>query len=59
MDVKCPCPASKDALLRDEAVMAASASALVRDVHGTFVWPPGLVIMVWDGRALNVPVENS
>lgn len=58
MDVKRPCPVSEYALLCDEAVMAASASALVGDVHGAFVWPQGLVIMVWDGRALGFPVEN-
>lgn len=56
MDVKRPCPVSEDALLRDKAMMAASASTLVRDVHGTFVWPQGLVIMVWDRRTLRFPV---
>lgn len=58
MDVKRPCPVSKDTLLCDEAVMAASASALMGDVHGTFVWPQRLVIMVRDGRVLSFPVEN-
>ena len=59
MDVERPCPISKDTLLCDEAVMAAPPPALVGDVHGTFVWPQGLVVVIWDGGALSFPKEKK
>lgn len=49
MDVEGSSPVCKHRLLRDEAVVASSAAPLVGEVHGAFVGPRGLVVMIRHG----------
>lgn len=56
VDVESPGPLGEDALLGDEAMVAAAAAALMGDVHGTLVWPKRLVVVVGDRGMLRFSV---
>lgn len=45
-DVECPCPVLEDALLGDEAVVAALAAPLVGKVHGALVWSQRFIVVI-------------
>lgn len=59
VDVKSPCPVGEDPLLRDEAVVAAPAPTLMRNVHGALIWTTWLVVVVGDGVVLRLPVVGG
>lgn len=50
VDFKGSSPVCKHRLLCDEAMVASSSAALVGQIHGAFIWPRGLIVMVRQRR---------
>lgn len=57
-DVECPCPVLEDALLGDEAVVAALAAPLVGNVHGALVRTQRFVVVIRYWKMIRIPVEK-